>query len=486
MRLLFTTSNWAGHYFCMIPLGWAAQAAGHEVRVVCAPQQAETIGRAGLVPVPVMESPDMMYMARLHLYANVVEGKVTLPGLPLHPVTAERVGRLDEFDVTAAQKEFGVEYGAAVGESHRRTAQFARAWRPDLVCHDVLAEEGALVAEELGVPSVYCAPGLFGTLDEELGLDLALRDLVNNMSRPGVPYWDRESITRVIDPSPDSAVPPLGKAARMPVRFVPYNGPGALPGWTLAPRERPRVCVVWGRSASGLYGMDVPALREAVTAAAGLGADVVLTAAAEQVRALGTLPDGVRVLENFPLHLLLAASDVVVHHGSDNCLMNAAVASAAAGARAGERPDRVQQAARGDRRGRPAGGADRRARADPRRPRRPPRRPRPAHGRGATARGDGRGAGAERGHGRADRGGAPGPVGGHGGRLSGGRHDSGAGLAGGRPRRRVRPGGAPSAPGVDAVRDRTLGGAQPAHGLRWVAAVRRPLRQVEVADQPPV
>ncbi|MEU5633301.1 nucleotide disphospho-sugar-binding domain-containing protein [Streptomyces rishiriensis] len=326
MRLLFTTSNWAGHYFCMIPLGWAAQAAGHEVRVVCAPQQAETIGRAGLVPVPVMESPDMMYMARLHLYANVVEGKVTLPGLPLHPVTAERVGRLGEFDVTAAQKEFGVEYGAAVGESHRRTAQFARAWRPDLVCHDVLAEEGALVADELGVPSVYCAPGLFGTLDEELGLDLALRDLVNNMSRPGVPYWDRESITRVIDPSPDSAVPPLGKAARMPVRFVPYNGPGALPGWTLAPRRRPRVCVVWGRSASGLYGMDVPALREAVTAAAGLGADVVLTAAAEQVRALGTLPDGVRVLENFPLHLLLAASDVVVHHGSDNCLMNAAVA----------------------------------------------------------------------------------------------------------------------------------------------------------------
>ncbi len=326
MRLLFTTSNWAGHYFCMIPLGWAAQAAGHEVRVVCAPAQAETIGRAGLVPVPVLESPDMMYMARLNLYAQVVEGRTELPDLPLHPVTGQRVSRLDEFDVAAAQRAFTGEYSDAVRISHLRTREFARGWRPDLVCHDVLAEEGALVAEELGVPSVYCAPGLFGTVDEELGLDLALRDLMNNIARPGVPAWGRDRITRVIDPSPPSAVPPLGAAVRMPVRYVPYNGPGTLPGWTLAPRDRPRVCVVWGRSATGIYGPDVPALREAVTAACGLGAEVVLTASPEQVRALGPLPDGVRVLENFPLHLLLAEADVLVHHGSDNCLMNGAVA----------------------------------------------------------------------------------------------------------------------------------------------------------------
>ncbi|MEU4349636.1 nucleotide disphospho-sugar-binding domain-containing protein [Streptomyces sp. NPDC023838] len=326
MRLLFTTSNWAGHYFCMIPLGWAAQAAGHEVRVVCAPAQADTIGRAGLVPVPVLESPDMMYMARLNLYAQVAEGRAALPGLPLHPVTGQRVSRLDEFDVAAAQKAFTGEYGDAVRISHLRTREFARAWRPQLVCHDVLAEEGALVADELGVESVYCAPGLFGTVDEELGLDLALRDLVNNMARPGVPAWGRDRITRVIDPSPPSAVPPLGDAVRMPVRYVPYNGPGALPAWTLERRTRPRVCVVWGRSATGIYGPDVPALREAVEGAAALGADVVLTAAPEQVRALGPLPQGVRVLEDFPLHLLLPEADVLVHHGSDNCLMNGAVA----------------------------------------------------------------------------------------------------------------------------------------------------------------
>ncbi|MEU2287232.1 nucleotide disphospho-sugar-binding domain-containing protein [Streptomyces sp. NPDC013178] len=326
MRILFTTSNWAGHYFCMVPLGWALQAAGHEVRVVCAPDQSRTIARAGLVPVPLIEGPDMMYMSRLTLYANVVEGRTRLPDLPLHPVSGERVADLDEFDVATAQKAFSGEYAATKLASYERTARFARAWRPHLVCHDVLADEGPVVARETGVPSVYCAPGLFGTCDEELGLDLGLLDLVNNLARPGVPGWGREEITHVIDPSPESAIPPLGQAARLPVRYVPYNGPGELPDWALEPRERPRVCVVWGRSATGIYGPEVPALREAVAAAAGAGAEVVLTASAEQVRALGELPPHVTVLTDFPLDLLLAASDALIHHGSDNCLMNGAVA----------------------------------------------------------------------------------------------------------------------------------------------------------------
>lgn len=326
MRVLFTTSNWAGHYFCMVPLGWALQAAGHEVRVTCAPQQTDTVARAGLVPVPVVESPDMMYMSRLNLYARIAEGQTTSPLLPLHPVTGERVTDLAEFDVATAQRAFSDEYAVAVRTTYERTWDFVRAWRPHLVCHDVLSDEGAVVARSAGLPSVYCAPGLFGTSDEELGLDLALRDLVHDMARPQLPGWGRDDITHVIDPSPESAVPPLGDAVRMPVRFVPYNGPGELPDWTLRPRVRQRVCVLWGRSATGIYGPEVPALRAAVLAALDAGAEVVLTASEEQVRALGALPDEVRVLRNFPLELLLTASDVLIHHGSDNALMNGAVA----------------------------------------------------------------------------------------------------------------------------------------------------------------
>ncbi len=324
MRVLFTTSNWAGHYYCMIPLGWALQAAGHEVRVACLPGQADAISGAGLVPVPLMDGPDMMYTARLALYARVAGGEIELPTLPLNPLTGERVRSLGEFDVAAAQAQFLPEYNRAVRRSWDRTREFARTWRPDLVCHDVLAEEGALAAQELGVPSIYCAPGLFGTTDDELDLDLDTRDLLNSVAREGAKPWSRDDITHVLDPSPPSTVPPMGNALRLPVQFVPYNGRGELPTWLASRSSRLRICVVWGRSATGIFGPEVPALREAILAAAAHEAEVVVTAGAEQVQALGPLPDNVRVLRDFPLHLLLQVSDAVIHHGSDNCLMNAA------------------------------------------------------------------------------------------------------------------------------------------------------------------
>ena len=328
MRVLFTTSNWAGHWFCMVPLGWALQAAGHEVRVLCPPAQDRAVRQAGLCAVPVLKSADMMYVARLTLYADVVRGRRSLPWPPLHPGTGRPVEALDDFDVEAAEAELIPDYYAAVRHTYEQTLGYATGWHPDLVCHDVMSEEGAIVARELGIPAVYYAPGLFGTVDDELGLDLALRDMVNNAARPGVEPWSRDQIDVVVDSSPSAALPPMGGARRLPVRYVPYNGPGELAEWAWRQRRpKSRVCVMWGRSATGIFGPDVPALRAAVEAAAGLAAEVVLTASQEQVAALGDLPEGVRVLADFPLHVLLSAGcTAFVHHGSDNALMNGAVA----------------------------------------------------------------------------------------------------------------------------------------------------------------
>src|SRR4051794_38737813 len=102
MRVLFTASNSGGHYFCMIPLGWALQAAGHEVRVACPPTQAAAIYSAGLIPVPVLDGIDLEYWARLTRYQEAVAGTLNLPGMPMHPDTGERVSDLGEFDVAAA------------------------------------------------------------------------------------------------------------------------------------------------------------------------------------------------------------------------------------------------------------------------------------------------------------------------------------------------------------------------------------------------
>jgi len=328
-RVLFTISDWRGHYFCMVPLGWALQAAGHEVRVACSTGQAEAVNQAGLTPVPVLDGggPDVAALARMTLYADAVMGNRTLPGLPLHPLTGRPMRSLTEVDMRVEAPGFWTAAKTATRRKCDGAVRYARLWRPDLVMHDVLAAEGALAARVLGVPSVYIAPGLFGTVEDEPGLDLRAADPVDEFERYGVGPWDRGRIEYAVDPSPGKAVPPLGSARRLPIRYIPYNGPGGPPEWAgRRPAGRRRVCVLWGNSATSVFGPEVPALRYAIEAAAAEGAEVILMASARQVDALGELPPSVRPLVASPLHLLLETSDALIHHGSDNCYLNAAAA----------------------------------------------------------------------------------------------------------------------------------------------------------------
>ena len=48
-----------------------------------------------------------------------------------------------------------------------------------------------------------------------------------------------------------------------------------------------------------------------------------LTAPADDLARLGTVPPGVRALERYPLHALLPTCAAVVHHGGAGCVMTA-------------------------------------------------------------------------------------------------------------------------------------------------------------------
>ncbi|GAA3725850.1 nucleotide disphospho-sugar-binding domain-containing protein [Streptomyces tremellae] len=323
MKVLFTVSDWVGHYYCMVPLGWALQAAGHEVRVACPPPQSGALSAAGLTPVPVLDGLDMTYCNRLARYQEAVEGRSALPGLPLHPGTGRPVRSLDDFDLAAESKRFWLDAARRVRASFDGAVGFGRAWGPDLVVHDLMAPEGALVARLAGVPALYCSAGLFGAAETEPVLDTGLEDVTGSFARHGAAPWDRGQIEYVLDPSPARSLPPHGAARRIPVRPVPYNGPGSVPDWLMEPSARPRIAVLWGYSATTMYGPHVPALAYAVEAAAATGAEVVLTASAEQVAALGVLPGNVRVLTGFPVQLLLETCTAVVHHGGANTVVGA-------------------------------------------------------------------------------------------------------------------------------------------------------------------
>ncbi|WP_327071983.1 nucleotide disphospho-sugar-binding domain-containing protein [Kitasatospora sp. NBC_01302] len=319
---MFTASAWRGHYYVMVPLAWALQSAGHDVRVACTPDHAAPVAAAGLVPVPVLDCLDMQTVQRMTNYL-AIEAQGTHSQLPLHPYTGEPVASLEEFDIHAEAPEFWQRLNDAIAHSYDGAVRFARAWRPDLVLHDLMTPEGALVAELLGVQAVYHPPGLFGTAETEPGVDLGDGDPSESFPRYGLEPWHNSRITHVIDPSPDTAVPPMGSAHRLSMRYLPYNGPTVVPDWVHEPPRRPRVCVLWGAS-SQAEATEVPALQAAVEAALSKGAEVWFTAGPAGASVLGGLAEHVRVLQDFPLHLLLTGSSAIIHHGSVNCLLTAA------------------------------------------------------------------------------------------------------------------------------------------------------------------
>ncbi len=324
MKVLFVVSAWAGHYSCMVPLGWALQAAGHDVRVAVAPPAADAVSRSGLTVVPVLDTLDLNVITRMMYYQEATDGTRTLPGLPLHPLTGEPVSDLSEFDFATDGLKYFEGCEAAVRRSYDGCVEFARSWRPDLVVYDLMSAEGALAATLIGVPSVYFPPGLFGTTETEPGVNLGDGDPSGSWPRYGQEPWHGSQIEYVIDPSPAGALPPAGDALRIPIRYIPYNGAAVVPDWLRRPAAGTRACILWGNSATGGFGPDLPVLPYAIEAAACSAEEVVLSANEKQVDALGPLPPNVRVLRNFPLHLLLAVSDLFIHHGSTNTAMNAA------------------------------------------------------------------------------------------------------------------------------------------------------------------
>src|SRR5213595_2083268 len=59
MRLLFSTFPGLGHFFPIVPLAWAARAAGHETLIVTAGPALAAAGQAGLPAVDAAPGVDL-------------------------------------------------------------------------------------------------------------------------------------------------------------------------------------------------------------------------------------------------------------------------------------------------------------------------------------------------------------------------------------------------------------------------------------------
>jgi Glycosyl transferases, related to UDP-glucuronosyltransferase len=323
MRVLFTSVDWTGHLFPMVPLGWALRAAGHEVRVLCSAGLAPAVRRTGLTPVPVLETSGV-FQARMNNYLRARAGHQRTGLPPIHPVTGAEMASLDEFDADAFTADAARLQQRWLRQRRSVLRDFTTAWRPELVVHDLSNVDGRVVAELADVPAVAHLWGLVADAEDEDQMDY--RPEAVDASFAMFELRGRGAkVEHVIDPTPDSLEPPT-RAVRHRMRFVPYNGTGSMAGWVLEPRHRPRVCVVWGTSVTKVYGPRSFLVPRIVRALAGLPLDVVLAIDPGDVAQIGPLPDNVRLLPRSPLSVLLGACDVVVHNGAAGSAMTALAA----------------------------------------------------------------------------------------------------------------------------------------------------------------
>lgn len=300
MRVLFTTWAWPSHLSALVPLAWACRVAGHDVVVASQPALRDDIVRTGLPAAEVGVDVDAVAMVR----GYVLPSAATTGTDGQAPRTGRGPRVMQMFLANAESMVDGL-------------VDLAKSWRPDVVVYEPTALAGPIAAAAAGVPAVR---HLYGA-DLMVRARPMLPDLLAPLAaRHGVS--DLEPFgAATVDPTPESLAVPADYR-RIPMRYVPFNGPGAVPAPLPERAGRPRVCVTWGHTMARLDPQYFLA-GEVIRALCGIGVEVVAAVSADQQRHLGQLPDGVRVLVDAPLQHVVGECDLVVAHGGAGTVLTA-------------------------------------------------------------------------------------------------------------------------------------------------------------------
>lgn len=321
MRVLFTTIAHPTHYYSMVPLAWALRCAGHEVRVASQPSLADAVTRSGLTFVPVGED---------HQWAEKFAANTATAGTAPRIDFTDLLADPDPHDLLGFYTILVPGLFAPLNNKSMvdGLVTFAEEWEPDLVCWEPLTWAGAIAATVTGAAHarlLWSADVLGATrqafLDAQSNTPGPLRDdPLEEWLTWTLRKYGRDFDETVVEGHwvVDQESPSLSLSTaqpRLPMSYVPYNGPALVPDWVREKPDRPRVCVTLGVSArSGLGHTSVP-LGELVRALASPDIELVVTAGAAQRGELGRLPSSVRLVENVPMHALLPTCAAVIHHG---------------------------------------------------------------------------------------------------------------------------------------------------------------------------
>lgn len=275
MRILLTTAPLHGHFFPLVPLGWAVRALGHEVLVATSDRFVAAAAGAGLPATAVG------------------------PGIEL--------GDLADPDsaqgITDARYAHGLVF-AGLGTRHlpgMRTLMDD--WRPDVVVSERAECAGPIAAAERGIPRVELQWGV-----AELGEYRAAAAAVLHPPGGAMPVPEL-----ILDPWPGSLRLPHARDHHG-LRHVPYNGVERVFDWMFTGRDRPRVCLTLGTVLPHL-GRLADTVSGVVRRLAEQGYEVIVAMDDEVAKELQPLPAAVLHAGRVPLSQTLSTCDVLIHHG---------------------------------------------------------------------------------------------------------------------------------------------------------------------------
>ncbi|MGW0499664.1 nucleotide disphospho-sugar-binding domain-containing protein [Streptomyces sp. NPDC003007] len=333
VRILIAVAPLTAHLYPSIPLAWALQSAGHEVRVASNTSLAGEITAAGLTAVDLGERTS-----------------------PPAPVTDTALARFSDALGFEAGSDFdqlwratGYYLLAAYGRYHPdeegrqeladHLVEAARNWRPDLVIWDPACPVGSVAARESGAASarMMWGPDYFGWIRHRLvermsdpasGVSAETDPLAALLApvfgRFGHDFSDHLLFGDLtLDPIPAQLPRPAG-VRRIPMRWVPYTGAAPVPQWLSQPPSRPRVCLSLGVTGRTVRDGRDPRITAAFEAVAGMDVEVLATVNAAQVGD-GPVPENVRTFDYVPLTQVMPTCAAIIHHGGFGTFFAAAV-----------------------------------------------------------------------------------------------------------------------------------------------------------------
>ena len=320
MRVLFIPAAVSSHHLPMVPLAWGFQSTGHEVAVAAQPPVVDDVTRTGLIAFPVGGSYELL--AGIAGAADAVRretGEGPTASGDMSGMSPQALRRYVEL-----RTEPHVRAAEAMGED---LVEFVRYWRPDVVVTDPITMAAPLAAAAAGAPLVH---HLWGPQPASLtqfpgyGLDperwpAELRELY---LRHGVEPRAHHGIATV-DPGPPS-LQPAEVPNKISARYMAYNGSGAVPEWLRSEPERERVCVSWVNANTVRDpGQDEHPLAALLQTLAERDLDTVVAVRAADREGLGTLPPGVRLVEDIPLGTVFRSCAAAVNHGGTGTTLTA-------------------------------------------------------------------------------------------------------------------------------------------------------------------